>query len=272
MSKFPIGFKTNQYQGTAQNTVHTDFKEDIIPKKSVVSVYFPSRGVNYAYYNDLFDLKVGDMVYVDGKLSGTMGQVTQVNYSFKINISEYKKVTELIDTRCQGDFFITYSHFITFDRNAISKEKIKLWFKPADTNTEYVTGFDTSKGFSLDNLSALPVCQKAAEKGHSYYMDNKVAYICVDSGKGYAIVEGSEPYEVDFFVQDGIVSNLTCSCFCTGVCKHQFATLLQLKETLDEIFKNYIENYNFYFAAISKSVFTNMILNKNHLGSFNIDA
>ncbi len=272
MSKYPIGFNTNLYKDTAQNTIPKDFEKEINPKKSVVSVYFPTRGVNYAYYNDLFDLKVGDMVYVGGKLSGIMGQVTQVKYSFKINIAAYRKVTELIDTKCKGDFFITYSHYITFDRNAIAKEKIARWFKPADTETEYVTGFEPSECFSIDNLSGIGICQKAAERGHEYYMESKVAYLCVDKGKGYAIVEGTEPYEVEFFIEDGVVSNLNCSCFCTGVCKHQFATMLQLKETLDEILKNYIENYNFYFAAISKSVFTNMVLSKNHLGKFYIDA
>ena len=271
MSKYPIGFNTNPYQDTTQQPTVADFKEEILPKKSVVSVYFPSKGVNYAYYNDLFDLKVGDLVYVDGKLEGIKGQVTQVNYSFKIDLSLYRKVTELIDTKCSGDFFVTYSHFITFDKNALPKDKISPWFKPTDTKTKFATGIDTSGSFSLDNLSELGICQKAAERGHSYYMDNRVSYLCVDRGKGYAIVEGTEVYEVEFLVEDGIVSNLNCSCFCTGVCKHQFATMLQLKETLEEIFKNYIKNYNFYFAAISKTTFANMVLNKRHTGSLHID-
>ncbi len=271
MSKYPIGFNTNLYQDTTQESQVADFKEQILPRKSVVSVFFPSKGVNYAYYNDLFDLKVGDLVYVDGKLMGIQGQVTQVNYSFKIDISLYRKVTELIDTTCSGDFFITYSHFITFDRNTLSKDKISPWFKPTDTKTKYVTGTDTSRSFSLDNLSELGVCQRAAERGHSYYMDNRVSYLCVDRGKGYAIVEGTDTYEVEFSVEDGVVDNLVCSCFCTGVCKHQFATMLQLKETLEEISKNYIKNYNFYFAAISKTAFANMVLHRRHTGSLHID-
>ena len=50
------------------------------------------RGMGWAYYNDSFDLKVGDFVYVEGKLEGYRGQVTEVNYSFKIKPSDYKKV------------------------------------------------------------------------------------------------------------------------------------------------------------------------------------
>lgn len=48
--------------------------------------------MGWAYYNDSFDLKVGDFVYVEGKLEGYRGQVTEVNYSFKIKPSDYKKV------------------------------------------------------------------------------------------------------------------------------------------------------------------------------------
>lgn len=271
MSKYPIGSNTEPYNNFSEKPVVTDFKEEILPRKSVVSVFFPSKGVNYAYYNDLFDLKVGDLVYVDGKLQGIKGQVTKVNYSFKINISQYRKVTELIDTECPGDFFLTYSHFITFDRNTLPKEKVMPWFKPTDTETSYITGYDTSESFSLANLSELGICEKAAERGHGYYMDNRVSYLCVDSGKGYAIVEGTDIYEVEFLIEDGIVSNLTCSCFCTDVCKHQFAAMLQLKETLEEITKKYIKNYNFYFAAISKGAFTNMVLNKRYTGSVHIE-
>ena len=71
----------------------------IEPKKSVVQVYFPSRGMNLAYYNDSFDLKVGDLVYVDGKLEGHRGQVTEVNYSFKIKLSDYgHNITSHLET------------------------------------------------------------------------------------------------------------------------------------------------------------------------------
>ena len=61
----------------------------LAPRKSVVQVSFPGRGGALTYYNDQFDLKVGDRVYVEGKLEGQLGYVAAVNYSFKIKLSEY---------------------------------------------------------------------------------------------------------------------------------------------------------------------------------------
>ena len=40
------------------------------PAKSVVQVFFPDKNASYAYFNDRFDLRPGDLVYVEGKLEG----------------------------------------------------------------------------------------------------------------------------------------------------------------------------------------------------------
>ena len=92
MKKYPIGFNTRINKEPEKVTPVTAYQETVQPKKSVVQVYFPHRGMGWAYYNDSFDLKVGDFVYVEGKLEGYRGQVTEVNYSFKIKPSDYKKV------------------------------------------------------------------------------------------------------------------------------------------------------------------------------------
>ena len=98
MKKYSIGFKTKPNEEPEVNVPMEVCKGVIEPKKSVVQVYFPHRGTGWAYYNDSFDLKVGDLVYVEGKLEGYRGQVTEVNYSFKIKLSDYKKVVAVIDT------------------------------------------------------------------------------------------------------------------------------------------------------------------------------
>ena len=59
------------------------------PVKSVVRVHFPARNMTLSYYNDLFDLKVGDIVFVEGKLEGLRGRVVDVTYNFKIKLSDY---------------------------------------------------------------------------------------------------------------------------------------------------------------------------------------
>lgn len=46
-------------------------------KKSVVQIHFPARNMTLAYYNDKFDLRRGDLVYVDGKLEGLRGRVVE---------------------------------------------------------------------------------------------------------------------------------------------------------------------------------------------------
>ena len=223
-------------------------------RKSVVQIYFPDRNTTLAYYNDRFDLKRGDLVYVDGCLEGVQGRVEEVNYNFKIKLSEYKRVIAVIDTTVHGELYMAGSHFAIFDRSVLPKEKIFRWFlAPAQEEDEYVSGNDDSS-FLLEDLSGLKVSAAIAERGKDYYVENRVKYLCVDEGKGYAIVEGREAYEVEFEYHNGEISGLVCSCFCSYYCKHEVAVMLQLRETLEWIRKYYIEEYERtgYFAAICK--------------------
>ena len=68
-------------------TYQEDLKT-IVPRKSLVQVRFPGKGMALTYFNDLFDLKVGDRVYVDGKLEGQLGHVVDVSYNFEVKISD----------------------------------------------------------------------------------------------------------------------------------------------------------------------------------------
>lgn len=67
-------------------------------------------------------------------------------------------------------------------------------------------------------------------------------------------MEGSEAYIVEFEYRDGKISHLVCECPCGYPCKHEFAAMLQLRETLDAIEKDYSDEYarTGYFAAINK--------------------
>ncbi len=259
-------------QKEIENIVRTVLGEYNEPKKSVVQVYFPSRGMGWAYYNDRFDLKVGDLVYVEGKLEGQKGRVTEVNYSFKIKPSDYKKVIAVIDTNVKGEVYLAGSHVVSFDKNAIPFEKVKPWFKAPDSE-EYVIGCDDEGlRFPLDDLKQMDISQVIAERGHEYYMEGRVGYVSVDGNHGWAIVKGNETYEVEFDYIDGEISNLTCTCFCAYTCKHEFATMLQLKETLELISKNYQENYNGYLAAIDKDVFMTVVLSKKETGKIILEG
>ena len=241
---------------------------EIMARKSVVQVYFPERHASYAYYNDRFDLKCGDIVFVEGKLEGIRGRVTEVNYNFKIKLSDYKRVISVADTNVKGEFYMAGSHFVTFDRNALPRTKVALWFKaPVQEEDEYVSGCDETV-FSIDDLSGMNVSSSVAERGHDYYMNNKVCYICLDGNRGYAIVEGSEAYEVEFEYHNREIGNLVCSCYCSYNCKHEFAAMLQLRETLEKIAMQYEDTYSEtqYFAAISKGKMFEMVIDGKDSG------
>ena len=124
MEKYPVGFNTKIKNEQKEEITFTHPTPTQKVRKSVVQVFFPSRGMNLAYFNDSFDLKVGDLVYVDGKLEGLRGQVTEVNYSFKIIPSDYKKVIAVIDTNVTGNLFRADSYLVSFDRNTIPFKKI----------------------------------------------------------------------------------------------------------------------------------------------------
>ena len=240
---FKIGFAADTGEKKPVAATYTVPQQAAAPRKSVVQIYFADRHMTLAYYNDRFDLHVGDMVYVDGKLEGQRGRVTEVNYNFKIKLSEYKRVIAVADTTVTGQFFMVGSHFVTFDWTALPPSKVITWFKaPSKEDDEFVSGSDDTS-FCLDNIKGMNVSAAVAERGHSYYMENKVRYISIDGTKGYAIVEGSEPYEVEFEYCNGEISNLICSCFCSYNCKHEFAAMLQLKETLELIEKHYADEY-----------------------------
>ena len=269
---FKIGFAAEYPENESAEVTHTAQQVQAAPRKSVVQVYFEDRNMTLAYYNDLFDLQCGDMVYVDGKLEGLRGRVTEVNYNFKIKISDYKRVIAVVDTTVRGQFFMAGSHFVTFDRDALPRCKVATWFKaPIKEGDEFVSGSDDTS-FSLNELSGMKISAVIAERGQKYYLENKVRYISVDGTKGYAIVEGGEAYEVEFEYNNGEISHLICSCFCSYNCKHEFATMLQLKETLELIGKNYADAYErtAYFAAITKGALFTLAIDGKETGSFTL--
>lgn len=241
-------------------------------RKSIVQVYFKERNTTLGYYNDQFDLHRGDLVYVDGKLEGLQGQVKEVAYNFRIKISDYHRVIALVDTSTHGKFYLAGSHLITFDRDALPACKAVTWFKaPEKEEAEYVTGVD-EKGIQLNQLDALSLNAGVAERGSDYYVENRVQYLCLDGTKGYAIVTGTKAYEVEFSYADGEIRNLTCPCYCSYLCKHEVAVLLQLKETLALIDKRYADGFaaTGYFATICKSTFFSLVTGNRDWGEVDL--
>ena len=256
---FGIGFTAKNTQSTKQRTECAEVPPQSAARKSVVQVYFEKRGLNLPYYNDKFDLHEGDIVYVDGKLEGLRGIVTYVSYNFKIKLSDYKRVVSVADTNIKGRFYTGPSVFMTFDRNALSKNKVTSWFKapePDAAGDEIICGSDGTS-FALEKLEKTDIDCAAADRGIDYYAGHKVKYICLDGTHGYALIEGSKMYDVEFEYAHGQISGLVCSCYCSANCKHEYAAMLALREILKEIEKNYSKQYELsgYFAAVDKMTF-----------------
>lgn len=266
------GFGAEQREKKDLTPTYEATQQAIVPRRSVVQVRFPGKGIALAYYNDQFDLKIGDLVYVDGKLEGQLGRVVEITYNFKIKISEYKKVIAVCDTNVSGRFFMAGSHFVTFDPAVLPVAKVTMWFKaPAKEDDEYASSSDDTS-FHLEDLKGMNISSTIAERGHNYYMENRVRYICLDGTHGYAIVEGTESYAVEFEYRNGEISSLICECPCCYTCKHEFAAMLQLRETLELIEKHYSNEYERtgYFAAISKATLFSFAIDGKETGSFTV--
>ena len=247
--KFKIGFSGyEEEQQTAEQLA--EMPGEMQPVKSVVQVRFPSQGRSYSYYNDRFDLHVGDIVFVEGKLEGVKGIVTELSRTLK------------------GRLYFGGSHLIAFDKDVIPYDKIRAWFLPPESEEEYAVGCD-NESVHIDDPRAFGFRSEIAERGFDYYNRCKVVYISVDGESGRAIVEGSRAYELTFDYFAGEISNLTCGCFCSYHCKHEFAMLLQLRETLRMIEELYDDEYgeSDYFAAVSKSALLTYAMDREEKGS-----
>ena len=71
---FKIGFSAETESNEKRNIENIPAQNGMpIIKKSVVDVFFPDRHLTWSYYNDMFKLKRGDIVYVEGKLEHDCG-------------------------------------------------------------------------------------------------------------------------------------------------------------------------------------------------------
>jgi len=266
MLKIKIGFSSEPCGAPPSS-------KSLKPEKSLVQVEFPGRSMALTYYNDHFSLRRGDRVYVEGALQGQLGTVTDVCRNFKIKLSDYKRVISVLDTDVRGCFHSVGSCFFTFDKNALPTHKVRPWFIAPDDGDCFISSFDGKDSFPLCDLGQMNIIGTAAERGKEYFNCGSVLYLSLDGRQGYAIVEGRKNYEVEFEYSAGIVSRLTCSCYCSGKCKHDFAVMLQLKELLTAIEKNYPVEYgnSGYFAALSRTTFFSYAFKSEYPGSIILD-
>ena len=231
-----------------------------LPVPSLVRVYFADRGAEYTYYNDAFDLREGDIVYVEGKLEGVRGQVTGVNRNFRIRLSDYKRVVGRAETAVRGAFSLAGDYLLAHDRETLPYDRAITWFKaPMKPGEVIAFGYDGAD-FPLSEMErAFPPA--AIERGEAYFLQNRVVYLELDEHLVRAVVQGTRFYEVSFLFDGERVSIPTCDCYVAGPCKHAYAALRALRELLE-----HAPICPDYFAAVEKGTLLSYTLGANHSG------
>ena len=235
---------------------------------TLVQVYFVAKDDAFLYLCEDIILHEGDHVYVSGKMKDTLGIVVDVRHQFKVRPSKYERVIAKIDTQLQGEFKIFNRLLLSFDRKSLGKEKISQWFFSPQGEEPYISTYRPAP-FPLDDLTQFPIEHARLERGLQYYKEQRVVYMCIDDRYGYAIVRGSEYYEVEFEYNNGIIEDISCSCYCDGHCKHEFAVLLELQYMLQIVEKEFKNEYskNRYLATIDKDVLWQMSVRWTNKGT-----
>lgn len=206
--------------------------ETMEPVVSLVRVRFDCFDKELTYFNDRFDLKEGDRVFVSGKLAGKIGYITSVSTKFKIRLSDYERVIAVAQTPIHGSYVPVIDKMLSYDSIALSPEAFRTWFLPPeekneDENYEIVYG----DGYVIpldDPHSAEDVDHAVFERAMEYLRSGRIGYVSVKNGVGRAYVQGREWYELEFRLHDGRIEGAYCGCLYAGLCKHLLAVAIML--------------------------------------------
>lgn len=241
---------------------------------SVAEVYFYEEDVSLPYYTDRFDLKEGDMVFVEGKMAGKRGQVQKICHTFRIKADEYEQIRCVVTFSKPSKLYFSTSHLIEFRARALSVKQVKSWFGIPDEKVELLIGEGTET-FRVSDPFTTGINYEFGMKAHNeYFRKNKVKYLSLENGNGYAIVVDDQPYEVRFRMdKNGTGRALTCSCREVGVCVHSQAVVFELWELMDTIMGKYRHEYLRFnrFYAVSKDFILPLLMNAKQSGSITIE-
>ena len=75
------------------------------------------------------------------------------------------------------------------------------------------------------------ISEAILKRGLSYYKNSAVQSVDeVNKGNYFAIVEGSEVYELELKIENNSIKNINCSCpYDGGICKHAVAVLFTVQ-------------------------------------------
>lgn len=252
-----IGFMANNNCQAEMPSVPAAVRSST-PVRSLVKICFDGRPTPLAYYNDLFDLQEGDVVYVSGRMSGKPGVVVSVTTRFRIHTSDYERVLSLLDLTIHGSFVRVQDKMVSFDQLAITPEQFGGWVTPPEdpeigvdeAEDEVISG----EGYTIDMNDiedCADIAPAIAERAVNYCVEGRVRYLCVLDGVGRAYVEGTKWYRVDFRLDNGMMTDIYCDCPYPELCKHEVAVALTLRMLFREPpFKNARD-----FMALDRRVF-----------------
>lgn len=210
-------------------------------KTNIVYVRFPN-GSQYPYLNDKFDLAVGDKVYVDGKLAGKLGEVTEVLTQFKVSLKYYKYVLQKVDYHLKGVFRCSGNFMVATGNDVLPFEQLFSWIRgPEAIDEESIEeDFVCGEGYALDLTW---FCDDEAEENTvdgvgswdgQYLADNGfLKFVTIIDGKGRAVVQTErnlKTVEFDFDAAEMRMSNIFCDCISPRFCDDIAAVAYALEE------------------------------------------
>lgn len=205
--------------------------EILEPVKSLVRVRFETFDRELTYFNDLFNLKEGDRVFVSGKLAGKVGYITSVTTKFRIRLSDYERVIAVAQTPVHGSYVPVMDKMLSYDSIALSPDEFRTWFfhpeEPVDGPEEIIYG----DGYVIpldDPHKAEGATPPVFDRALEYCRTGKIGYVSVRDGVGRAYVAGSEWYELEFTIRNNEIQEAYCSCPYAGLCKHLLAVAIML--------------------------------------------
>ena len=226
------------------------------PVRSVAEVRFLADGQVYPYYNDRFDLEVGDMVFVTGKKEGMPGVVISVTRKFKVDLSYYQKILSAAHITLRGTFTPIVNMMVSTDSEASpGAELFRAWVKAPKTEEQtaqivYGEGYE----LPLDTLEQdKEVKPQILDRAVDYCESGNVRFLSLRDGVGTAFVEGGSWYEVNFRYANRQITELYCECPYPGLCKHELAAAIVLRKMFEEL------NAETDFTAIEQRFFREML-------------
>lgn len=252
-----MGFDREEKKKDIPDPLFPSAAETKAPVRSLVRIRFDGFDRVLTYFNDRFDLREGDRVFVSGRLAGRPGIVQSVTTKFKIRSEDFERVIALAQTPVRGTYVSVKDKMLSYDAEAVSPDAFRAWVLPPVEPAEggaYETIYGDGYAIPLSDPRAAEDAEPDTFARAPEYCP-RVGYICVRNGVGRAFVEGRHWYEVEFTLSGNVIEEAYCDCPFPGLCKHLLATAL----VLSVLSRQGALDLDRDFVLIGRELFFNML-------------